>query len=199
MSKFLFCQSQLPAGSRKWQMAEKEKKVYYAAGWQPEPYIPREAAWADSSPHVRLSDYHVVRNDENAYSWQIQCGVSGKDYKAAWKGEEKEVVVSVEDGCLILKNPGEATGAYLKLPKKADPEGDIHVDTPPRGGFFVTIPKKGAKAAPEPLSQDILGTGPIIKQDRAPPLEDELAAITERQKEWLAKGRKIPGMVPGAA
>ena len=160
---------------------DKKPGVWYAAGWRPEPYEPREAAWADSSPHVRISDYQVVRNDANAYSWKIQCQVTGKDYQVAWKGEEKEVLVSIEDGCIVLKNEGEETGAYLKLPKTADPSAAMHVDRPPRGGFFVTLPKMGAKAAPEPLSQDVLGTGPIVQQDRAPPLEDELKRIGEEQ------------------
>ena len=49
------------------------------------------------------------------------------------------------------------------------------------------MPKIGAKAAPEPLSPHILGTAPRVIQDRAPPLEEELAAITKRQEERAAK------------
>ena len=103
------------------------------------------------SPHVKISDYHVVRNDENAYSWKIDTVVTGKDYKAAWKAEKDEdVLVSIENGCIILKNPEEETGAYLKLPKKANAGFEPIVDKPPRGGLFVTMGKTGAKAAPAP-------------------------------------------------
>jgi len=179
---------------------DKKPQVYYAAGWKPEPYIPREEAWADSSPHVKLSDYNVVRSDANATSWKFECHVTGKDYQTAWtrSGEEKDIVVSVEDGCIVLKNPGEETGAYLKLPKTADAAATPIVDKPERGGLFVTLPKKGATAAPEPLSIKILGMEPRVIQDRAPPLQDELDAITERQKAWLASGKSIPGIPPGS-
>jgi len=176
--------------------SDMKPQVYYAAGWKPEPYTPREASWADDSPHAKISDYHVVRNDENAYSYKIQCGVSGKDYNAAWKGEEKDVLVTIENGCIILKNEGEETGAYLKLPKAAIQSGEPIVDRPPRGGLFVTVPKATAKGAPAPLPSGVLGTDPIVQMDRAPPLEEELAKITERQKEWLAAGKKIPGIPP---
>lgn len=161
---------------------EKKPQVWYAAGWKPEPYIPREEAWSDPSPHVRLSDYSVCRNDKTGWSWKIQCHVTGKDYKTAWKGEEKDVLVSIEDGCIILKNEGEETGAYLKLPKMCDASFTPIVDRPPRGGFFVTMGRIGATETPPPLSPDILGTGPIIKMDRAPPLEEELARITAEQE-----------------
>ena len=53
--------------------------------------------------------------------------------------------------------------------------------------------KTGAKAAPAPLSEGILGTGPRIVQERAPPLEDELSRIAEEQVAWKAKGGKVPG------
>ena len=174
--------------------ANREPQKYYAAGWKPEPYEPREASWADDSPHVKISDYHVVRNDENAYSWKIDTVVTGKDYKAAWKAEKDEdVLVSIENGCIILKNPEEETGAYLKLPKKANAGFEPIVDKPPRGGLFVTMGKTGAKAAPAPLSEGILGTGPRIVRERAPPLEDELSRIAEEQVAWKAKGGKVPG------
>jgi len=174
----------------------KKPVVYYAAGWKPEPYEPRESAWADSSPHVKISDYHVVRNDENGYSWKLQCHVTGKDYKSAWKGEEKDVLVSIENGCIVLKNPEEETGAYLKLPKMANASATPIVDKPERGGVFITVPKSSAKGAPEPLSIKILGMEPRVVQDRAPPLEDELNAITAKQNELLAQGKKIPGIPP---
>ena len=161
-------------------------KVYYAGGWKPEPYEPREASWADESPHKKISDYHVARSDENAYSFKIQCHVTGPDYKEAWKGEEKSVLVSIENGAIVLKNEGEATGAYLKLPKKADTSAEVTVDRPERGGLFVTVPKIGAKAAPEPLSIQILGMEPIVQMDRAPPLEEELARITAEQERRAA-------------
>ena len=53
----------------------------------------------------------------------------------------------------------------------------------------MSIAKKGA-SAPTPLSEFTLGTGPRIIQDRAPPLEDELRMIGERQAEWEAKHGK---------
>ena len=167
-------------------MAGKGDK-YYAGGWRPEPYTPREASWADSSPHVKISNYHVVRNDANAYSFQITAAVSGADYKLAWKGEDADVLVTIEDGCIVLKNPEEKTGAYLKLPKAADPKATPIVDRPPKGGLFVTVIKTGAKGAPAPLSEGILGTGPVVIQDRAPPLEDELKRIGEEQARRAAK------------
>lgn len=168
-------------------MAEKPAQVYYAAGWKPEPYTPREESWADTSVHAKISDYRVVRNDANAYSWSFELHVSDKEYKLAWKGEADKVVASIEDGCLVLKNPEEETGAYLKLPKAANASATPTIDAPPRGGFFVTLAKTGAKAAPTPLSEDILGTGPIVQMDRAPPLEEELERIGREQRERAAK------------
>lgn len=169
-------------------MPEDEKKgqVFYAAGWKPEPYEPREASWADDSKHVKLSDYQVIVNDGNGYSWKLQCSVTGKDYKSAWSCEEADVLVSVEDGCLVLKKPDEETGAYLKLPKMADASSTPHVDKT-RCGVFVTLPKVGAKAPPTPLTEEQLGTSPIVQMTSAPPLEDELKRIGEEQAAYKAK------------
>ena len=153
----------------------------FPAGWRPEPYPPREASWADSSPHVKISNYHVVRSDENAYSWQIQLHVSDKEYQTAWRGGEAEILVTVEDGCLVLRNPEEESGAYLKLPKLADLTAKPIVDRPLPGGIFVTLPKMGAKSAPAPLSDNLLLTAPRVVQERAPSIDEELKRIGEEQ------------------
>ena len=94
-------------------------KVLYGGGWKPEPYEPREKSWADTSPHAKISHYQVVRNDENALSFQIETRVVGKDYTMAWYVDTKElelVDVSIQDGSIVLIKSGETTGAYLKLP-----------------------------------------------------------------------------------
>ena len=173
---------------RSWQMPEAGGQKYYAAGWRPEPYEPREESWADDSPHVKISNYHVVRNDANGYSYKLQTYVTGKDYKEAWKGEDETVLVTIENGILILKNPEEETGAYLKLPKAADSSFTPVVDRV-KSGLFVTVGKKGAKSAPAPLSQDILGTGPVVQMDRAPPLDEELERIGREQAARAAKAK----------
>ena len=139
---------------------DKKSGTIWAAGWRPDPYKPREKSWADDSKHVKISDYHVCRNDENAYSWQIELRVIGKDYSKLWESKPDETACKVEDGSLVFTKEGEETGAYLKLPKAADPNGEIHIDCPPKGGFYVTLPKLGAKAKPAPLEPGILGTGP---------------------------------------
>ena len=162
----------------------------HEAGWRPEPYPPREASWADSSPHAKISNYIVVRNDENAYSWQIQLHVTGKEYENVWRGGEEEILVTVEDGCLVLRNHDEKVGAYLKLPKYIDPKAKPIVDRPKADGMYVTMSKVGAKAAPEPLSDTLLLKAPRIFKDHAPSVEEELKRIGEEQ---AARKKAIKG------
>ena len=142
------------------------KRVEYAAGWRPEPYKPRDDVWQKMlwNGHAKISDYHVCRNDKNGYSWSIQLNVTGSDYKSLWKAEPNEVTAKIMEGCLVLTKTvdgaEEELGAYLKLPKSCDPKGTIHIDTPPKGGFFVTVSKIGATEQPAPIDGKILGTEP---------------------------------------
>lgn len=152
-----------------------DEDVWYAGDWRAEPYTPSERSWADDSKHVKISNYHVVQNNASAYSWKIETRVTGKDYKSAWDAKPEEITVKVENGCLVLLKNDEETGAYLKLPKNADPNGALHVDKPHENFLFVTIAKKGAKGELPLLSPDALGLGPRSVQDRAPSLEDEYA------------------------
>ena len=177
---------------------KRKPQVFYAAGWRPEPYKPDEKSWADDSKHVKISDYSVIRNDADAYSWLIQEWVTDQSYELAWKMEPEELTegalkVTIENGCLVLMKEGAEKGAYLKLPKAADTSFTPIVDTPPRGGLFVTVGKTGAKAPPKPLSPEILGTAPIVQKDRAPPLDEDLARVASYQPDW-AMGPRLGRM-----
>lgn len=166
-------------------------QAFYGGGWQPEAYQPSEKSWADSSPHIKVATYQVVRNDATAYSWCFDpLGVLDKDYKLAWEGDPATVEVSIEKGCIVLKNPGEETGAYLKLPKTANPNGELKVDRPMRSGrsngLFVSVSKMGATAPMESLPDWVLGTTPKVVMEAAIPLEEELAEIGRKQAERAA-------------
>jgi hypothetical protein len=140
---------------------DRDKKVW-AAGWRPEPYPPREKSWElwqGASGHQRVGNYMVVRNDENAYSFLVELHVTDKQYERTWEAKPEELQPpKIVDGLLILCKEGESTGAFMKIPKGADPSGELVVDTPEKGGYYVTIPKLGAKQKPAPIDPVILGT-----------------------------------------
>ena len=140
----------------------KNGKVLYGGGWQPEPLTPREKSWTNPKDHAKISNYHVIRNDENALSFQIAMRVRAKDYKMAFTATKaEEVSVKIEGGCIVIVKEGETVGAYLKLPKVCDPSAKPIVEGPGDGPLFVTVLKKGAKAAPEPLNDIQLGVKPM--------------------------------------
>ena len=153
------------------------KQVMYAAGWRPEPYEPRQEVWAKmmKGDHCKISDYHVCRNDKEATSWNVQLCVSGADYKALWRADDpKTVVATLEDGCIIFRKKGEdgevePAGAYIKLPKSCDPNSELVVNTPVKGGFFVTVNKLGFKGTPTPLHPIILGDEPPFRDMKFDP------------------------------
>lgn len=143
----------------------------YAGGWRPKPYKPKDDAWDKLiyKGHCKISHYNVVRNDENGYSWRVDLLVHGKDYEPCWKADSEQVDVVNEDGYLIftktVNGTKEEKGAYIKLPKSCDPNSAVHVDRAPKGQFFVTVSKLGAKGPPEPIDGRILGTTPIPQME----------------------------------
>jgi hypothetical protein len=85
----------------------------------------------------------------------------------AWEARPEDVVISVEDRQLRFVSKGHEFGACLKLPKRADPSRGLDIDLPPKGGCFVTVHKVGSKQqkAP-PLDDELTGRGPqIIKKE----------------------------------
>ena len=120
---------------------------------------------SELKPLVRCSNYRVVRNDADCYTFLIEPRIMDeKDgTKFAWCVEAKEVEVSVRDGMLILDGPQaqkecSAKSAFLELPKTA--QHAVHeVDAPPNGGVLVTVLKVGAKQVPGAINPSICGRG----------------------------------------
>ena len=121
-----------------------------------------------SAPPAKISQYKVMRNTAEYYTWSIEPRVVSRDVnKLAWMVEDDKVEVSIEDNgrygsCLMLRGPQKAEHetltAFLQLPKKCQPI-IADIDQPERGGLFVTVLKQGAPAGLKPPPLDDMLTG----------------------------------------
>jgi len=149
---------------------DENKPVYYAGGWKPE--SERCVKMTDDDlvelkkTHARIIDYQVWRNDADSYVFSITPHVTAPDVlKVHWQCENTDdLEVRNEGGCVYLTKKGEEFGAYLKLPKNADPDAPVTVQTlgVRKSGCYVVVPKKGAKNPPAELVDPLPPPGTVI-------------------------------------
>jgi hypothetical protein len=145
----------------------------YGGGWQPEP-LTKPSDEPVAPHHAKINRYHVVRNTKEYYTFSIEPHVVKADdiTKAEWTcADAKKLQVTSAGGFLTflkLDDEGapEEYGAQFKLPKAADPESELLVVTPDKGGLFVTVLKRGVPASTlasiPKLSDELTGDGPRI-------------------------------------
>uniref|UniRef100_A0A7S3EVN1 Uncharacterized protein n=1 Tax=Haptolina ericina TaxID=156174 RepID=A0A7S3EVN1_9EUKA len=141
------------------------KEVYYDGGWKPEHTV--HSLYDENAPpaHFKVTEYQVVRNDTQQYTWMITTSVT-HPYditKNAWRASAAECDVTIEGQQLVIVKKGEQFGVVLKLPKSVDLSGTILAEGEEQT-LFVTIPKIGATQPPVLINAAVLldafGKGP---------------------------------------
>lgn len=126
------------------------KEVYYDGCWKHDQTV--HSKYDENAPpaHFKISDYKVLLNDANQYTWHINTQVT-HPYdvtKAAWSAKGEECEVKIEGQHLVVVKTGEQFGVTMKLPKSADVNAQLIVEAD-RYILYVTIPKIGATKAPK--------------------------------------------------
>jgi hypothetical protein len=152
---------------------DESKKPLYAGGWKPESErctkLSDEQFEELKKTHAKIEDYQVWRNDADSYVFNITTHVTSADQlRVHWqcpKDKVEELEIRSEGGYVYLTNKGEQFGAYLKLPKKADPNAPVHVQTlgVRKMGCYVVVPKLGAKNPPAELIDPLPPPGTVMK------------------------------------
>jgi len=150
---------------------DETKKPIYAGGWKPE--SERCVKMTDDQfaelkkTHARIANYQVWRNDEDSYVFNVTPHVTSPDVlRVHWQCDNvDDLEVSSEGGYVYLKKKGEEFGAYMKLPKKADPNAPVSVQTlgVRKMGCYVIVPKLGAKNPPAELVDPLPPPGTVMK------------------------------------
>jgi len=146
----------------------------YAGGWKPESErcckMTSDDLDALKRSNAKISNYSVWRNDADSYVFSITPHVTAPDVTMVhWScNDVDELTVTSEGGYIYLKKTGEEVGAYLKLPKNADPNAPVTVQKlgVRQLGCYVTVPKLGAKNPPAPLVDPLPPPGTVIQNGK---------------------------------